>query len=88
MTSLNLNLPDHLTNRLRVRAIENGYESVEQYAQALLEADAAEDQVIDEDIERLLLERLDDPRPDIEFTPQFQEQFRKQVNERRQSRGS
>jgi plasmid stability protein len=88
MTSLNINLPDHLTNRLRARAIENGYETIEQYAQALLEADASDDEVVDEDIEQLLLERLDDPRPDIEFTPQFKEQFRKQVNERRQSRGS
>jgi len=50
MTSLNINLPDHLTNRLRARAIENGYETIEQYAQALLEADASKIEVVDEEL--------------------------------------
>jgi hypothetical protein len=87
MAALQLNLSDDVKARLQARAKESGYETVEQYAQALLQA-SAEDELLDDDVEALLIERLEDPRPGIELTPQFKEQFREQINQRRRSRES
>lgn len=87
MASLNLNVPDELKFRLQQRASENGYDSVEKYIEAVLEA-TAEDATVDEDLEALLLERIKDPRPTIPYDKQFQEQFRREIERRRQGRRS
>jgi plasmid stability protein len=87
MAALQLQLPDDLKARLQARATECGYESVEQYVQDILRA-SAEEEVVDEDVEAVLIQRLDDPQGEIEFTPQFQQQFREQVKQRRDSRKS
>ena len=86
MADLHLTLPDALKSQLQSRAKESGYDTVEQYAQAVLRANA-EPQAVDEDVEELLVSRLDDPRPDIELTSQFKEDFRAQVQERRAGQG-
>ena len=87
MAALQLHLSDDLKARLQARATECGYESVEQYAQDILRA-SAEEEMVDDDIEALLIERLNDRQQEIEFTPQFKQQFREEVRRRRESRES
>ncbi len=87
MASLNLTVPEDLKLRLAARATESGYPNVEQFVQAVLQA-TAEEEIIDDDIEELLARRLNDPRPNIEFNAAFREQFRDEVKNRRESRGS
>jgi hypothetical protein len=67
MATLNLNLPDELKARAEARAAEGGFATVEQYVQQLLRADvdAAGSDEVDEDLEALLLERLDGPAIDV-----------------------
>ena len=86
MADLHLTLPDELSSQLQSRAMESGYDSVEHYAQAVLRANGAP-QAVDEDVEELLVSRLDDPRPDIELTPKFKDEFRAQLQERRRRQG-
>jgi len=86
MSSLTIQLPPDLEKRLMSRAKEAGYDSVEQYAQALLRA-STEEQAVDEDLEQLLLSRLSDSSGDIEFNQQFKDQFRREIQQRR-SRGA
>ena len=87
MANLHLTLSDDLHAQLLRRAHESGYASIEEYAEALLTA-SAETPVIDDDLEALLVERLDDPHPGIELTPQFQQQFRNEIQRRRASGGN
>ena len=79
------------------RAAESGYGTVEEYLESLVRADAesqdfgAPEQLHVEnaaELESLLLKRLNDDRPSIEATPQFWEDFRRRVTERRQAGGS
>jgi plasmid stability protein len=86
MTTLSIDIPDDLRAQLQTRAAEAGFNSVEQYAQALLRA-SAEGSLDDDALESLLLSREADPRPDVEFTPEFASRFREQVRERRASGG-
>ena len=74
MSTLNLNLSNDLRERLQSRAAEAGYATVEEYAEAVLRF-SAEEQFVDDDVEELLMQRLDDPRPGIEFNQQFKQQF-------------
>lgn len=78
MVRLNLNVSDDLAMRLRERAKESGYDDIERFAESLLQAELE-----DEDLEALLLERLDDPRPKIEFTSEFQRSFLREIEEQR-----
>jgi hypothetical protein len=67
MPPLSIHLPDKLRSRVEARAAESGFESVEAYVQALLLADAAAGPVIDdEQLESLLLDRLDGPLVDAD----------------------
>ena len=62
MAMLSIQLPDGLRSRVEVRAAESGFDSVEAYVQAMLLADAAGGPVVDsEQLEALLLERLEGP---------------------------
>jgi hypothetical protein len=87
MSNLHIDLPTDLKQRLSERAVESGFATVEQYAEALLRADA-EAQPVDEQVEKLLLERLEDDQPGVEFTAQFKERFREQVRKRRELDGA
>jgi hypothetical protein len=67
MSALNIHLPAALRSRVEARAVESGFDSVEAYVEALLLADAAGGQPIDdEQLERLLLDRLDGPFVDTD----------------------
>jgi plasmid stability protein len=87
MARLTLTIPNEVKTRLEARAAQSGYGSVEEYAEALLNA-GAEEQFVDDDVEALLLQRLNDPRPNIELTDEFKNTFRQQVQQRRASRQS
>jgi plasmid stability protein len=84
MASLHLNLPGDLKSRLQTRALESGYDTIEQYAEAVLQASAADD-LVDDDIESLISERLNDPGAGIELTDDVKQQLRQQINQRRNS---
>jgi hypothetical protein len=86
MALLQIPVSDELKARLAARAAEGGFGTIEQYAKAVPEA-TAEPELTDEQIEELLVRRLEDPRPDIELTPAFKDQFREEVRQRRQSGG-
>jgi plasmid stability protein len=86
MAELKLTVPDDLKSRLNARAMESGFDSVEAYARAVLAA-SAEPQVVEEDLEEMLLARLDDSEPGIEVTPQFKQGFLDEIRARRQSDG-
>jgi hypothetical protein len=69
MAPLNIHLPDTLRSRVEARAAESGFDSVEAYVQAVLLADAAGGPVMDEaQIQSLLLQRVDGPFVDADFT--------------------
>ena len=84
MAALQLHVPDDLQARLQARAKESGFKTVEEYAQAVLKA-SAEEEVLDDDLEALLIERLGSSAGEVEFTQQFKDEFRQQVEERRRS---
>jgi hypothetical protein len=86
MTLLHIPVSDELKARLAACAAEGGFGTIEQFAQAVLEA-TAEPELTDEQVEELLVRRLEDPRPDIELTPAFKEQFMEEVRKRRESDG-
>jgi hypothetical protein len=87
MTTLQITLQDDVRSRLEARAAAEGFPSIEQYAEALLRASAAQPPA-DEALERLLVSRVEDSRPGVEFTPEFAAQFREQVRRRRESHGN
>ena len=67
MSALRIDLPDALRSRVEARAAESGFDSVEAYVQALVLADAAGGPVVDdEQVEALLLGRLDGPFVDAD----------------------
>jgi hypothetical protein len=86
MALLQIQVADELKSRLEARAAESGFDSVESYLEALMRADLEASTPDDDDVEQLLLHRLDSG-PGIEVTPQFEEQFRREVRERRASNG-
>jgi hypothetical protein len=83
--TLHLNISDDLKARLQARASENGFDRLDEYVESLLEADTAENVVEDDDLEQLLLRRLDNPNT-FELTPAVVEQFKQQVAQRRSAR--
>ena len=86
MARLSIQLPEDLRSKAAARASEVGHASVEDYVEALLRADldAGADVGDDDDIEAMLLERVNSQEPGIEVTPEFVEQFKRQQEERRQ----
>jgi len=84
MALLQIQVADELKPRLEARAAESGFGSVESYLEALMRADLEAAAPDDDDLEQLLRDRLDSG-PGIEVTPQFEEQFRRKVRERRAS---
>jgi plasmid stability protein len=86
MAELQIILADELKTRLQARAAESGYESVEGYVAALVRADLETSEADDAELEAMLLHRLDSG-PGVEFTPEFAEQFKREVRQRRESNG-
>jgi len=82
MSVLQINLADDVRSAAEARAAEAGYRNVDEYLAALVVADTAAEPV-DDDLEALLVQRLTDPRPSVEFTPDFAQQFRADVARRR-----
>jgi hypothetical protein len=82
MTTMQIHVEDELKARLAARAAENGYDSVESYVAAVLRAEAEVEFVDDEELEQVLLRRMDDPRS-IELTEEFKQQFRQELADRR-----
>lgn len=86
MNTLEIRLADDLRARLAARAAESGYTSLEAYVEAMLRADAGEEQAFDDDeLEQLLLRRLDRGEG-MELTPALVSQFKQEVAERRRAR--
>ncbi len=81
MSHLNINIRDDLRDKVAARAAESGFDSVETYVESLV-ANDVENVSDDEDLEALLLDRLD-IGPGIEMTPTFVEQFKAEVLQRR-----
>ena len=85
---MQITLNDDLRSRLAERAAESGFASVEEYVESLLRIEAGEEQVVsDDDLERLLLQRMEGG-PGIELTSDFVKQFRGQIAARRSSGGT
>jgi plasmid stability protein len=82
MARLTIDVPDHVRSQLQSRAAAGGFDSVEHYARAVLEL-TAEDGLDDAAVEQLLVGRARDDGPEIEFTPDWAQQFRQEVRERR-----
>ena len=88
MTRVSIDLPDDLRAKAEARAAEAGHSTLEQYLRALLHADIGTGEFLDEDLEELVLRRLDDASPSIEFTPQFARDFKDAMRRRREADGS
>ena len=86
MAQLHISLDQDLKARLEARAAESGYASIQEYVDALVRADLDSIEPDDTELEQLLLRRID-AGPDIEFTTQFAEQFKREVRDRREARG-
>jgi hypothetical protein len=63
MATVNLNLPDELKAAAEARAAESGFASLEQYVEQLVRTDAGD---VDDDLESLLLARLDGPSVEMD----------------------
>lgn len=80
-STLEIQLPAGVSSRLAARATEGGFETVEQFARAVLEAaaEAPDESALSE----LLAARAADERPGIELTPEYAETFLKDLARRR-----
>jgi plasmid stability protein len=97
MTRLSIDLPEDVKARLEVRAARSGHANVEEFVQALLRAESETSYDDDdgeagpqhlayqteEQLEALLLRRVEDPRAGIEATPEFWAEFQRRVEARR-----
>jgi hypothetical protein len=86
MSVLKINLDYRLKRRLEARAAATGHESIASYAEEVLRADAADPGApphlhfeSDAELERMLLERMNDKSPRIEVTPRFWSDLRKKI---------
>jgi hypothetical protein len=68
MSTIPVKLSDELVAKATAQARERGFGTPEEYIGALIEADSAP---LDPDVEQLLIDRIEDPRPSIEATPEF-----------------
>ena len=84
MARMSIQIPDDLRRLAEARAAEAGHGSLDEYIEALLRADLDAVDLEDDDVEALLLQRLDSTEPPIEVTPQFVEAFKRRQVQRRQ----
>jgi plasmid stability protein len=82
MTRLSIDLPEDVRAKLEARANRSGHTSVEDYIQSLLQEEAAEagDEYdapphltfsSDEELEAILVRRIEEPGDTIQATPEF-----------------
>ena len=69
MTTVTISLPESLRDFIEAQVKTKGYGNVSEYFRSLLRE--AQEREADKRLETLLLESLDDPRPDIKITPEF-----------------
>ena len=88
MTTLTISLPESLRDFIEVQVKTKGYGNVSEYFRGLLRE--AQEREADQRLETLLLESLDDPRPDINITSEFWDGVKKRLVDRveRKRRGS
>lgn len=79
MDTMNIALPEDLTDFVRERAASGGYGSVSEYVRELIRADRKAR--LEERVDALLLEGLDSGGP-IEVTPEYWESKRRRLAER------
>ena len=80
MPTLTISLPESLREFVDHQVETNGYGNVSEYFRGLLRS--AQEEESERRIEALLLEALDDPRPDIELTPEFWQRKHRSLMER------
>ena len=69
MTSVTISVPESLRDFIEAQIKTKGYGNVNEYFRGLLRD--AQEREGDKRLETLLLESLDDPRPDIDITPEY-----------------
>ena len=69
MTTITISLPESLRDFIDRQVKTKGYGNVSEYFRGLLRE--AQEREADKRLESLLLESLDDARPDVEITPDF-----------------
>lgn len=77
MTRLNISVSDELKAQLEFRARESGFDRVESYVESLLQRET-QDVIEDEDLEQLLLKRMDETDA-VELTDDFVAGFDRQI---------
>jgi antitoxin ParD1/3/4 len=86
MTTVTISLPESLREFVDTQVQTKGYGNVSEYFRGLLrEAQTREEE---HQLERLLLESLDDPRPGAKGTPEFWEAMKDRVLRRAKQRSS
>jgi hypothetical protein len=87
MTRLSIQLPDRVTERIAQRAIQAGHSGAEGFIEAMLQAQFDEEEEdwgapesvtfhSEEELNAILLKRVNDPGPGIKVTPEFWEELR------------
>jgi hypothetical protein len=80
MARIQIDLPEPLKAKAEARAAASGHESLEGYVQSLIEADADGEDLgtpdhlkvqDDAQLEQFISQRVNDPRPSVEATPEF-----------------
>jgi antitoxin ParD1/3/4 len=80
MTTVTISLPESLRQFIDRQVKGGGYGNVSEYFRGLLRE--AQERESEKRLEALMLEALDDPRPDIEITPEFWEGVKDRLQER------
>jgi hypothetical protein len=82
LPAFQIKLPDAVHARLQARALENGFEKVEKYIEELVVADIAGPTASDEEIEALLLSRIDGPTVKMDHADfeEIRRKFRKRLD--------
>jgi hypothetical protein len=61
MAALKINVSDDVHSRLKTQAKKNGFRTVEEYVETILVVDTASPEMSDDELEELLLSRIDGP---------------------------
>ena len=80
MTTVTISLPESLREFIEHQVKTKGYGNVSEYFRLLLRE--AQERESDKRLETLLLESLDDDRPDVKISPEFWEIAKKRLVER------
>lgn len=82
MANILISLPDDLKAQAEARAAESGCASVEEYVEQLVQRDAGGEVEFDEELEQLLLQRMDGPFIEMDATDfaQIREKFRRYLD--------